>query len=410
MNKKQIGVTLLALCIMLSFALVSSAATNIVSPGQSINSAISSAQSGDIVFLTSGTYQLGNEKIIMKSGIHLKGESAANTILKAGPNTAGSISGSTSDGWIYCSGLSNIEISNLAFASSASGTSDGGRGETRNCILLKSCSDVKIHDNKVIKYVYNDFVKCHSGTNIQVYDNSGQCGHDFIEFLRGTKNSRAYGNDIVVQTNTGIRCDGATNIELDHNTLTGAGGTGWCLFEMENSLSGINIHHNIMHDYRGSSGSYAVVPVHASGYVSVHDNVLWNVGSIAFGTSKDNIINPADKNIASWVAKGYGAGSSGSVEPPVIIPVEPPVVPPVVTPASVVSVVFKGPGQFVCAANGKTASNDQIVINKALAFAKSNNISEVRLTGPHSYYINSAIITDGIKISGVKGVQVIWNF
>lgn len=404
MTKKQIGVILLALCLMLSFALVASAATNIVSPGQSINNAISSAHSGDIVFLKSGTYQL-SEKIIMKSGIHLKGESAANTVIRAGPNTAGSVSGKTSDGWIYCSGISNFEISNLAFASTATGTNDGGRGETRNCILLRDCTNVKIHDNKVIKYVYNDFVKCHRGNNIQVYDNAGQCGHDFVEFLSGTKNSRAYGNNIVVQTNTGIRCDGASNIELDHNTLTGAGGTGWCLFEMESALSNINIHHNIMHDYRGSSGSYAVAPVHASGSVSVHDNVLWNVGSISFGTSKDNIINPSDKSVASWVVKGYGAGS-GSIVPPVVIPVEPPVV----TNPSMVPVGFSGTGQFVCASVGKTASNDQIVINKALAFAKQNNNSEVRLNGPHSYYINAGIIQDGIKLSGVKGAQIIWNF
>jgi len=107
---------------------ITGASMIMVSPGQSINNAISSAQSGDIVFLKSGTYQL-TEKIIMKSDIHLKGESAANTVIRAGPNTGGSVSGQTSDGWIYCSGLTNIEISNLAFTSSASGTNDGGRGD-----------------------------------------------------------------------------------------------------------------------------------------------------------------------------------------------------------------------------------------------------------------------------------------
>lgn len=382
----------------------------IVSPGQSINNAIASAQSGDAVSLSSGTHQLSADKITMKSGIHLSGDSAGNTIIRAGPNTGGSVSGQTSDGWIYCSGLTDVEISNLTFTSSASGTNDGGKGETRNCILLKGCSNVKIHDNKVIKYVYNDFVKCHTGNNVQVYNNSGQCGHDFVEFLSSTKNSRAYGNNIVVQTNTGIRCDGASNVELDHNTLTGAGGTGWCLFEMESALSNINIHHNICHDYRGSSGSYVVAPVHATGSVSVHENIIWACGSIGYGTTANNTINPTDHNIANWVAKGYGAGASGTVSPPVVIPVTPPIVPPVVNP-SVVSVTFSGTGPFVCAANGKTANNDQIVINKALVYAKDNNVPEVKLNGPHSYYINSVIVkSDLIKLTGVPGAQIIWNF
>jgi len=374
-----------------------------VSPGESINDAINQAQSGDVVSLSSGTHQLSSEKIIMKSGIHLEGESVTDTFIRAGPNTGGSVSGKTSDGWIYCAGLTDIEISNLAFRSTASGTNDGGRGETRNCILLRGCTNVKIHDNKVIKYVYNDFVKCHLGNNIQIYNNAGQCGHDFVEFLSGTKNSRAYGNNIVVQTNTGIRCDGASNIELDHNTLTGAGGTGWCLMEMESVLSNINIHHNIMHDYHGSSNSYAVAPVHASGTVSVNNNILWNVGSIAYGAIMNNTINPSDRSVSSWVAKGYGAGSSGGVSPPVV--------PPVVPTPSIISVTFGGTGPFVCAVSGKIANIDQIIINMALDYAKANNIPEVRLNGPHSYYISSVIIKpDGVKLTGVHGAQIIWNF
>src|SRR5450759_403775 len=84
---------------------ITGASTVMVSPGQSINNAISLAQPGDIVFLKSGTYQLSSEKIIMKSGIHLTGESTATTVIRARPNTGGSIGGKTSDGWIYCSGL-----------------------------------------------------------------------------------------------------------------------------------------------------------------------------------------------------------------------------------------------------------------------------------------------------------------
>ena len=363
-----------------------------VSPDQSINNAISSAQVGDTVFLKSGTYQL-TERITMKSGIHLQGESASNTILRGGPNTGGSVSGKTSDGWIYCSGLTNIEISNLAFTSTASGTDDGGLGETRNCILLSGCSNVNIHDNQVIKYVYNDFVKCHTGNNIQVYNNSGQCGHDFVEFLSETKNSRAYNNNIVVQTNTGIRCDGASNIELDHNTLTGAGGTGWCLMEMENELSNINIHHNIMHDYHGSSNSYVVAQVTVSGSVSVNNNVLWNVGSIAYGTTKDNNIDPSDRSIPSWVAKGYGAGSSGTIAPSLIPPTAPQVVttPPITTnPTHITTNPPHEPaGGTMVSPTG--SNSDQTVINNALEAVHNSGGGKVYLNAG-TYTIDNTIV------------------
>lgn len=69
----------------------------------------------------------------------------------------------------------------------------------------------------------------------------------------------------------------------------------------------IKIHHNIFHDYQGSSGNAAVQPVHASGSVSVYNNVLWNVGSIKMGTTSNNIINPFDKSVSSWMVKRYGS-------------------------------------------------------------------------------------------------------
>ena len=135
-------------------------------------------------------------------------------------------------------------------------------------------------------------------------------GHDGISFLSGTHDSRAYNNDIDIMVNTGIRVDNGKNIELDHNTLYGNYGSGWCVFEMESSLSNIKIHNNILHDYRGSSGNAAVQPVSASGTVSVYNNVLWNVGSIKYGTTSNNIINPSDKSVSNWVAKGYGSDLS----------------------------------------------------------------------------------------------------
>jgi hypothetical protein len=104
---------------------------------------------------------------------------------------------------------------------------------------------------------------------------------------------------------TGIRVDNGKGIRLDHNTFYGLHGSGWCCTEMEDTVQ-VVIDHNIFHDYHGSSGSAAVQPVHASGSVSVNDNVLWNVGGISMGSGSGNVINPSDHNVANWVAQGYG--------------------------------------------------------------------------------------------------------
>ena len=78
---------------------------------------------------------------------------------------------------------------------------------------------------------------------------------------------------------------------------------------MENTVQ-VEIDHNIFHDYQGSSGSAAVQPVHASGSVSVHDNVLWNVGGISMGSGSGNVINPSNRNVEDLVAQGYGSSNN----------------------------------------------------------------------------------------------------
>ena len=77
---------------------------------------------------------------------------------------------------------------------------------------------------------------------------------------------------------------------------------------MEENVSA-EIDHNIFHDYRGLSGNAEVQPHHANGSVSVHDNVLWNVGKISMGSGSGNIMDPSNKNVNDWVLKGYGYSS-----------------------------------------------------------------------------------------------------
>jgi PKD repeat protein len=325
MLKRRIGTLILITCLILTTIPAVLGAQVTVNPPSGgaqtvINNAINSVASGatssnpGVVLLTAGTYKITGS-IILKSNVMLKG-AGDSTIIYADGSVCNS---EGAPGYVYGSGVSNVEVSSLQFQSSAAGTGDGGHGDYRNCIKLSSSSNCKIHDILFKYYLYCDGVRTSGCSGITVYNCRIGAGHDGICFFN-TKNSRAYNNDIDIRTNTGIRVDGCTNVELDHNTFYGLHNSGWCCTEMESSLSGINIHHNIFHDYSGSAGNAAVQPVHASGSVSVHDNVLWNVGSIAFGTSSNNIINPSDRNVANWVAKGYGYGSISNPtdqEPPV---------------------------------------------------------------------------------------------
>jgi hypothetical protein len=323
MQKRQLGTLFLVTCLSLITIPAALGAQTTVNPTSGtgaqieINKAINSVASGatssnpGYVLLTAGTYKLTGP-VILKSNVVLKG-AGDSTIIYADSSVCNS---NSAPGYIMGTGVSNVEVCNLQFRSSATKIGDGGYGEYRNCIWATSSSNWKIHDILVTPYHYNDGVKILKSTGMQVYNCRIRSGHDGIEFLSDSSGCRAYNNDIDITVNTGIRVDNGKNVELDHNTLYGNHGSGWCVFEMESSLSNINIHHNILHDYRGSSGSAAVQPVHASGSVNFHDNVLWSVGPISMGSGSGNIISPSNKNVANWVAQGYGYGSIGIIPAP----------------------------------------------------------------------------------------------
>ena len=320
MIQKKLGILLLATCLIFTaIPLALGAQTITLSPTSganaetAINSAISSAASGatesnpGYVNLTNGTYQLSSP-IILKSNVILKGE-GNDTIIYATDSVCNS---AAAPAYVYGSGVSNAEISNLQFKSSATRTSDGGHGNYRNCIKLSSVTNCTVHDCLFQNYLYGDGVRVAKSSGVQIYNCSIRSGHDGIEFLSGSSDCRAYNNEIDIRVNTGIRADNSENIEIDNNTFYGLHNSGWCCTEMEGNLSGIKIHNNIFHDYQGSSGNAAVQPVHASGTVLVYNNVLWNVGGIKYGTISNNIIDPSNTTVTNWVAKGYGSNLSVS--------------------------------------------------------------------------------------------------
>ncbi|TFH04859.1 MAG: DNRLRE domain-containing protein, partial [Methanosarcina sp.] len=276
-----------------------------------INNAINSVASGatssnpGYVLLGAGTYQI-SAPIILKSNVVLKGAGDSTIIFATGSvcNSEGS------PAYVFGSGVSNVEVSNLQFQSTATGPSDGGHGDYRNCIKLTSSTNSKVHDILFTRYLYSDGVRISKSSGIEVYNCRIQSsGHDGVSFLSGTKDSRMYNCYVEVQTNTGVRVDNCANIEVDHNTFTGSAGSGWCCVELENTLTNVDVHHNIMHDYKGSSSSAGVGNWNAKGSISVHDNVMWNVSPYIEVGSGTNILGPSDHSVENWVAKGYGYGS-----------------------------------------------------------------------------------------------------
>lgn len=296
-------------CVLCTQSTISVNVTPVTDAQTTINSAINSVALGatssnpGYVLLTAGTYKI-SEPILLKSNVVLKGAGDGTIIFANGQvcNSTGA------PAYIFGSNVSNVEIRNLQFQSTAKGPQDGGHG-ARQCINLNSANNSVVHDILFTPYLYSDGVRIEKSTNITVYNCRIRAGHDGISFLLDSSNCRAYNNDIDIRVNTGIRVRDAKGIRLDHNNFYGLHRKGWCCTEMEENVQ-IEIDHNIFHDYIGSSGNAAVQPRHANGSVSVHDNVLWNVGKISMGSGSGNIINPSNKNVKDWVLKGYGYVSS----------------------------------------------------------------------------------------------------
>ena len=278
-----------------------------------INSAIDSVASGAIssnpgfVLLTAGTYNI-SAPIVLKSNVVLKG-AGDSTIIFANGSVCDS---SEEHGYISGLNVSNVEICDLQFQSTATSPRDGGHGEYRDCIVLESANKCTVHDILFTRYLYNDGVQVFGSTNITVCNcRIYSAGHDGVAFISDSKNCRMSNCDVQVQTNTGIRVDNSENIEVDHNTFTsGTPGSGWSCVQLQSTLTNVNVHHNIMHDFRGSDNSAGIGSVRARGSINIYDNVMWNVSPyMQIGSQVNNTLGSDDQNVSNWVAKGYGYGS-----------------------------------------------------------------------------------------------------
>jgi hypothetical protein len=280
-----------------------------------ISTAMQMANSGDTILVHPGTYTV--DTVNLKSGVSLIGSGYSNTIIY-GTSTSGGIAGSSdSGGWLEGSGVSNVEISGFRFTSSASSTDDGGLGESRNCILLMNCSNIKIHNLYFQRYLYNDGVKVHSSSNVQVYDSVAQSvGHDFVEFLSDSHDCSVTNCKIDVQTNTGIRFDNVANCNASRVTIYDDTGSGWCAFEIEDTMTNCVIDHCIVHNFHGSTGGAAVQYDHAGGSLTVSNCVGWDNTGISGSPTTVNTnfdTSPQDENY--WISQGYGYDGSMTTIP-----------------------------------------------------------------------------------------------
>jgi polygalacturonase len=317
MTKRELGNILFKAFPILTVIPTASGATITVNPTgrndqNNINNAINMVTSGATpdnpghVVLVAGTYNI-SAPIVLKSNVVLEG-AGDSTIIYAINSSVGN--SEAQPGYIYRNSVSYVEINGLQFKSTASGPRDGGHGDYRNCIILRSSSNCNIHDILFSPYLYGDGVRISSSSYINVYNCRIWAGHDGVSFLSSSHHCRMYNCSITVQTNSGCRNDDSSNCEVDHNTITGDLGSGWCCLQVQDECVNLNIHHNILHDFHGSSKSAGIGSVNASGSINIHDNVMWNVSpysEIPLGTG--NILGPSDRNVANWVARGYGYGS-----------------------------------------------------------------------------------------------------
>lgn len=281
----------------------------------SISDALAVANSGDTIFVHPGTYYV--DTINLKSGVSLIGSGYSDTIIE-GSSTSGGIAGSKSPlGWLNGNGINDVEISGFTFTSDASRIDDGGDGETRNCILLADCSNVKIHNLYFKRYLYNDGVKVHDSSNIHVYDCvSKSVGHDFVEYLNGCTDCDVINCLIDVQTNTGIRFDDTTNCRASRITIYDDQGSGWCAFEIEDTMTNCVIDHCIVRNFHGSTNNAAVQYVHADGSLTVSNCVGWDNNGVSGSPeliNTDFSVSPQDESY--WVSQGYGYDGSMTTVP-----------------------------------------------------------------------------------------------
>ena len=281
---------------------------------------------------------MGSGSIYLKSNTVVHGDGIGKTMLYYSSTTGGVYEGSFQGGF-ECSSITNSEIYGFTFHSDCPNEDSTGRGDGRACIDLSSSNHIKIHDCSIVKYVYSDFITCRSSSYIDVYNNTGQCGHDFVQGISHSNYVHVWNCNIWIADNSGVRSDYGTNFMIDHCTFTNTQGGGNACFEAEDTISNNTVTKCVFHDLSNPIS----INVHASGDLHVTDNRGWSCGSVGYGTSTLNQLSVSNHDLNYWIGQGYGAGASTDDGGGSIPPTPPPtpgivyngsVIPTLITPAN----------------------------------------------------------------------------
>ena len=276
-----------------------------VNPGESIQAAVNSAQTGDVIILGAGNY---SENIaINRANVEIKSASGNPADVTISAND-------TTKDVIAVTSRSNLKISGLTIK---------GAGADRSGILLDSCRDCTLENNKFVNDGMGAFIR--SSVNCVVRNNaanrdsgigtgravnversyytivSGNTISDyrFGIYISGSEGNTVTGNTISQSLANGIQFENTRNTVLESNTVSSSGNKGIYLKD-----SGRNtIRNNAVSSSKGNGIDIETSPTNTvSGNTVTGNPDMNNTHGLFLNTCTDNIVQG---NTVSVCEYGY---------------------------------------------------------------------------------------------------------
>ncbi len=311
-------------CVLLLAGAASAATVDVGTgyPYTNIQDGINAATAGDTVRVHAGTYSIST-MIAMKSGVSLVGDGVNKTVIKAASTTAGNTS--TYPALIYCSGDSNLVISDMSVLGYYTDWSTGqhpnsGHNDYGIGINIRAASNnVTVHDI-YIDMLTGDGLKVSGNTFTNLYNlKITTSGHDAVCFY-STSNGYLNNSYIDLAINTGIRYDGATNCYVANTTfIQSNAGTGAGYIELENVITNCTV---TKCAFLTSTDPVVWFASSDSGTVNIYNNIIYGAPAMVSSLSPYTgtfTNNTRYTSSYDWGAMGYGynAASTGSGSLPV---------------------------------------------------------------------------------------------
>jgi hypothetical protein len=291
--------------------------TNGINDYIAINNAISAAESGDVVYLHSGTYFLSIPiNILNKNSITFKGEGSKNTVIEASSYDAflGSNHGDGTRSLIQLKNASDVTISGFTLKGALPQIEPDD--QSQNGILVLDSIGLKFQDIYFTQ-LSNNGIRAYGAHTYETKTTSvSNCifnttNHDCIG-LWDEENWHIYNCNMTVRSNSGINLRNSSYIEINDNTFHsskeyfGNGG-----IQLGENLANITIHHNAFQDMVCSrfTGKGIYEDEDASGRIKVNNNVFYNCpgGNIVTNhVAVQESNNVYTTKVFDWTSQGYG--------------------------------------------------------------------------------------------------------